>query len=81
LYSTDASGWGKARSLALGAGIVAGVDRRPEPGSELPEDESSWFDDEEPLPRPVWWRWVALVVVISMVVATPFAYALYRVFH
>jgi hypothetical protein len=28
--------------------------------------------------RPTWWRWVAVVVVIAMVVATPFVYALYR---
>jgi hypothetical protein len=47
----------------------------------LPEDEIAWFDDGgvEPLPRPVWWRWVAVVVVIALVLATPFAYALYRV--
>jgi hypothetical protein len=58
------------------------VDRHPEPGSELPEDDFDWFDegaDVEPLRRPVWWRWVALVVVIALVVATPAAYALYRV--
>jgi hypothetical protein len=57
------------------------VDRDPEPGSELPEDDSDWFDDgaDEPLRRPVWWRWVAVVVVIALVVATPVAYALYRV--
>jgi hypothetical protein len=59
------------------------VDRHPEPGSDLPEDEISSFDDvdEQPMPRPVWWRWVAVVVVIALVVATPFAYALYRVLH
>ena len=57
------------------------MDRHPEPGSELPEDDFDWFDDgaEEPLRRPVWWRWVALVVVIALVVATPVAYALYRI--
>jgi len=57
------------------------VDRHREPGSELPDDEFDRFDDgdEEPLRRPVWWRWVAMVVVIALVVATPFAYALYRV--
>ena len=57
------------------------MNRHPEPGSDLPEDEISWFDDgaDEPLRRPVWWRWVAVVVVIAMVVATPVAYALYRV--
>ena len=59
------------------------MDRHPEPGFDLPEDQISWFDDvdEHPPPRPVWWRWVAVVVVIALVVATPFAYALYRVLH
>jgi hypothetical protein len=57
------------------------VDRHPEPGSDLPEDEISWFDDADEQPRPVWWRWVAVVVVIALVVATPFAYALYLVLH
>jgi hypothetical protein len=63
------------------AGIVPCVDRYPEPGAELPEDDFDWFDDgpDEPLRRPVWWRWVAIVVVIAMVVATPVAYALYRI--
>jgi hypothetical protein len=57
------------------------VDRHQEPGSEPPDDEFDWFEDwdEEPLRRPVWWRWVAIVVVVALVVATPFAYALYRV--
>ena len=57
------------------------MDRDPEPGSELPEGDTHWFDDgpEDPLRRPVWWRWVAVVVVIAMVVATPVAYTLYRV--
>ena len=64
-----------------GAGIVPCVDRHPEPGSELPEDDFDWFDDrpDETLRRPVWWRWVAVVVVIALVVATPVAYALYRI--
>jgi hypothetical protein len=31
----------------------------------------------EPIVRPAWWRWVALMVVLAMVVATPFAYAVY----
>ena len=57
--------------------MVPCVDRHPEPGSELPEDDFDWLDD--PLPRPVWWRWVAVVVVIAMVVATPVVYALYRI--
>lgn len=54
------------------------MSRHPDPMPRLPEDEVSWIDhDEEPLGRPVWWR-VAVVVVIALVVATPFAYALYR---
>jgi hypothetical protein len=46
----------------------------------VPEDEIDWFGDEdgEPSRRPAWWRWVAVVVVVAMVVATPFIYALYR---
>ena len=50
-----------------------------DPVPDVPEDEIDWFDeDEEPSRRPPWWRWVAVVVVIAMVVATPFVYALYR---
>jgi hypothetical protein len=37
-------------------------------------DPDEW---SEPITRPTWWRWVALIVVMAMVVATPFAYALY----
>ena len=57
------------------------MDRDSAPDFELPEDDIGWFDDgcHEPLRRPVWWRWVAIVVVIALVVATPAAYALYRV--
>ena len=29
-------------------------------------------------PRAGWWRWVAILVAVSLVVATPFAYALSR---
>jgi hypothetical protein len=42
-----------------------------DPDDLEPEDWS------EPIPPPIWWRWVALIVVLAMVVATPFAYALY----
>jgi hypothetical protein len=35
-------------------------------------------DDDEPIRRSEWWRWVAIIVVLAMVVATPFAYALAR---
>lgn len=72
---------GVGTPYGAGAGIVPCVDRHPEPGSELPEDDFDWFDDraDRPLRRPVWWRWVAVVVVIALVVATPVAYALYRV--
>jgi hypothetical protein len=51
-----------------------------DPVPDVPEDEIDWFDDvqEPPSSRPAWWRWVAVVVVVAMVVATPFIYALYR---
>jgi hypothetical protein len=39
----------------------------------------AWLlDDRYELRRPPWWRWVAIVLIVSLVVATPFAYALYR---
>ena len=59
----------------------------PDPFDDTPtrggEDEG-WDgldEDLEPLRRPAWWRWVAIVVVVAMVVATPVAYALYLLFH
>jgi hypothetical protein len=44
-------------------------------------DEASWEDelsalDFEPIARPRWWRWVALIVVLALVVATPVAYGI-----
>jgi hypothetical protein len=49
----------------------------PMPG---PADEGLLpFDGEdEPIRRSAWWRWVAIIVVLAMVVATPFAYLLSR---
>jgi hypothetical protein len=46
-----------------------------EPVPELRADEP---EDLTPIRRAPWWRWVAIVVVVALVVATPFAYALYR---
>jgi hypothetical protein len=42
-------------------------------------DPDDWGEGDDPTPRvrPSWWRWVAMVVVLAMIVATPFAYALY----
>jgi hypothetical protein len=50
------------------------------PGSIEGEDfDDAWQDaDGYELRRPPWWRWVAIVLIVSLVVATPFAYALYR---
>ena len=56
--------------------------------SGAPEGELEPFGDDDPfgddpdasygtLARPPWWRAVAVVVVVAMVVATPFAYALF----
>jgi hypothetical protein len=41
-------------------------------------DDGDDGDDVYALRRPPWWRWVAIVLIVSLVVATPFAYALYR---
>ena len=51
-----------------------------DPVPDVPENEIDWFDDVQvpPSRRSAWWRWVAVVVVVAMVVATPFIYALYR---
>jgi len=38
--------------------------------------EPGGIDEFEPPARPTWWRWVAIAVIVSMVVAGPFAYAL-----
>ena len=54
------------------------VDRDLEPVPELPPEDVPAFDDEPVQVRRAWWRWVAVVVAIALVVATPFAYALYR---
>jgi hypothetical protein len=53
----------------------------PSEASGTPVDDDGGWDGAddglEPMRRPAWWRWVAIVVVIAMVVATPVAYALY----
>jgi hypothetical protein len=54
------------------------VDRDLHPVPDLPAEDVPAFDDEALPVRRAWWRWVAVVVVIALVVATPFAYALYR---
>jgi hypothetical protein len=60
----------------------------PDGGSWSPRrswDEVSWpedLEDElealefEPIARPRWWRWVALIVILALVVATPIAYGI-----
>ena len=57
------------------------MDRHLEPAPEPPDEDLSAFDDDAPAARSAWWRLVALIVVVAMVVATPFAFALYRVLH
>ena len=81
MYSTDASRWGRHGRSLPAALSFPGVSHHLDPVPDVPEDEASWFEaerDQEPLRRPVWWRWVAVVLVFALVVATPFAYALYR---
>lgn len=47
-------------------------------GDDDSYDDALLLDDGYELRRPPWWRWVAIVLIVSLVVATPFAYALYR---
>jgi hypothetical protein len=56
------------------------VDRSLEPAPEPTPEELAAFDDQIPTPRSPWWRWIAVILVVSLVMATPFAYALYRFF-
>ena len=59
-------------------GVMSGhLEPVPDP-SAPPELEDEAWEDWEPLVRPAWWRWVAIVVVLAMVVATPFVYLLSR---
>lgn len=57
-----------------------------------PPDSVDWDDDEpfealesgdglEPIVRPAWWRWVAIAVIVAMVVAGPFAYAIFKLLN
>ena len=63
------------------------LEPEPEPTSwgEPPWPAEDRFEPEEDgfeqVPRPAWWRWVAIVVVLALVVATPFAYVLGRLLY
>ena len=48
----------------------------PEPFDPDDEDllESLEGDEIEPMVRTTWWRWVALLVIVAMIAAGPFAY-------
>jgi len=46
-----------------------------EPVPDLSPDEEQWLT---PAHRPPWWRWVAIAVILALIVATPFAYALHQ---
>ena len=49
------------------------------PAPEPTPEELAAFDDQTPMASPPpWWRWMAVIVVAALVVATPFAYVLYR---
>ena len=57
-----------------------------EPPDYVDEDDDlvelyEGMDELEPLVRPAWWRWVAIAVIVAMVVAGPFAYALYKLLN
>lgn len=55
------------------------MDRYLEPAPDPTPEELAAFDDQTPMPRPPWWRWTALIVAAALIVATPFAYVLFRV--
>jgi hypothetical protein len=64
------------------------VERHLGPVPDPAADGEDPFEDEDPFadgsfdqpmaPRAPWWRWVAILVAVALVVATPFAYALSR---
>jgi hypothetical protein len=68
------------RGDASGRGYREVVSHHLEPIPGPREEDLRAFDghDDEPIRRSAWWRWAALIVVLAMVVATPFAYALSR---
>ena len=83
LYSTDPGGPvgrgdGGRRRPGRGYREVVSHHLEPIPGPGDEELRAFDGDDDEPISRSVWWRWVAIIVVVAMVVATPFAYALSR---
>ena len=55
------------------------MDRYLEPAPDPTPEELAGFYDQTPMARPPWWRWTALIVVAALIVATPFAYVLFRV--
>ena len=55
------------------------MDRYLEPAPEPTPEELAAYDYQTTA-RPPWWRWTAVIVVVALVVATPFAYAPYRLF-
>jgi len=59
-------------------GMVEAVGHHLEPIPGLGDEDIEAFDvdDDEPLGRSAWWRWVAIIVALAMVIATPFAYVL-----
>ena len=61
-------------------GMVEPVGHHLEPIPSLGDDDVEAFgvDDDVPLRRSAWWRWVAIIVALAMVIATPFAYLLSR---
>jgi hypothetical protein len=50
----------------------------PEEEFLLAELEGRDHPSAAPLVRPVWWRWVAIAVVVAMILAGPIAFVLSR---
>jgi hypothetical protein len=68
---------GRHLAPGYGSGIVS-HHLEAIPGLGEDDVEAFGLDEDEPIRRSAWWRWVAIIVALAMVVATPFAYVLSR---
>jgi hypothetical protein len=68
---------GRHLAHGYGSGIVSHhLEAIPGPGEDVVE--AFGLDEDEPIRRSAWWRWVAVIVALAMVISTPFAYVLSR---
>lgn len=68
---------GPGLARGYGSGIVS-HHLEPVPGAGEEDVDPFDPDEDEQIRRSAWWRWVAIIVALAMVVATPFAYVISR---